>query len=191
MGGGFDTPARFHTGINAPAAPPALNRLTTPMRFILFTFVLLLASLKPLYSAEVDQVLVIKSEQKLYLLSGGKRLYEYRVALGANPVGHKQQEGDERTPEGNYVLDYKLSDSAFHKAIHISYPNEIDKANALAKGVDPGGLIMIHGQKNGLGMLAWISQRFNWTNGCIAVTNDEMDEIWGLVKSGTPIEIRP
>jgi len=127
----------------------------------------------------------------MYLLSQGERVKEYRVVFGGNPKGHKQQEGDQRTPEGKYVLDYKKADSAFHKAIHISYPNEQDKAKAREKGVNPGGLIMIHGQKSGLGWLSWLSQNFNWTDGCIAVTNEEMDEIWDLVKVGIPIEIRP
>ena len=127
----------------------------------------------------------------MYLLSKGEKMKEYSIALGAKPKGHKQQEGDEKTPEGKYLLDYKKSDSAFYKAIHISYPNEKDKANAKENGVSPGGFIMIHGQKNGLGWLSWISQNFNWTNGCIAVTNEEMDEIWSLINVGTSIEIQP
>ena len=140
---------------------------------------------------EIDLVLVDKSEKKIYLLSEGKQLKEYDVVFGENPKGHKQQEGDERTPEGRYILDYKKADSSFYKAIHISYPNEEDKARARKIGVDPGGLIMIHGQKNGFGWLSWLMQWFNWTDGCIAVTNAEMDEIWQLVEVGTPIEIRP
>ncbi len=141
--------------------------------------------------ADIDRVLVKKSALKIHLQSGGKTIKTYNITLGGHSKGHKMQEGDERTPEGHYVLDYKKADSAFHKAIHISYPNEQDKAVARKKGVNPGGLIMIHGQKNGLGWLSWISQRMNWTNGCIAVSNSDMDEIWRLVKVGTPIEIRP
>lgn len=136
-------------------------------------------------------VVVIKSESKLYLKKDGKVLKEYHVSFGANPEGHKIQEGDERTPEGRYILDYKKSDSAFYKSIHISYPNEADKKRAKEAGVNPGGFIMIHGQKNGLGWLSWISQRFNWTDGCIAVSNRAMDEIWNSVNIGTPIEIKP
>jgi len=142
-------------------------------------------------SNEIDYVLVNKSEKKMYLLSNGRRIKEYDVAFGDNSTGHKQQEGDERTPEGKYILDYKKSDSSFYKAIHISYPNEEDKKIAKANGINPGGQIMIHGQKYGLGWLSWLTQQFDWTNGCIAVTNTEMDEIWKLVKSGTPIEIQP
>ena len=145
------------------------------------------------YSNETDvtSVLVNKSEKKMYLLSGLEIVKEYNVVFGSNPVGHKEQEGDERTPEGTYVLDYKKEDSSFYKAIHISYPNEQDIANAKKKGVEPGGLIMIHGQKNGFGWLSPISQYFNWTNGCIAVTNSDMDEIWKLIKVGAEIEIKP
>lgn len=141
--------------------------------------------------AEVaDSVLVDKSDEKLYLLRDGVVIAEYLVAFGANPEGRKQEERDERTPEGEYVLDYKKADSAFYKAIHISYPNEADKQAAAARGVDPGGAIMIHGQRNWLGWLSFITQRFNWTDGCIAVTNSEMDEIWKSVPVDTPIEIR-
>ncbi len=131
------------------------------------------------------------NQKKMYLLSNGRRIKEYDVALGGNSVGHKQQEGDERTPEGKYILDYKKLDSSFYKAIHISYPSEADKKRAKANAVNPGGQIMIHGQKNGLGWMSWLIQQFDWTNGCIAVTNTEIDEIWKLVKSGTPIEIQP
>ena len=141
-------------------------------------------------SDSADKVLVDKSDEKLYLLKDGTTIAEFSVAFGSNPVGHKQQEGDERTPEGHYLLDYKKSDSSFYKAIHISYPNNADRQAAAAKGVDPGGLIMIHGQRNRLGWLSFITQRFNWTDGCIAVTNGEMDQIWNSVAVNTPIEIR-
>ncbi len=137
-----------------------------------------------------DSVLVDKSDEKLYLLQEGAVIASYSVVFGANPDGHKQEEGDERTPEGQYILDYKKSDSSFYKAIHISYPNEADRQTAAENGVDPGGLIMIHGQRNGLGWLSFVTQRFNWTDGCIAVTNREMDEIWDAVPVNTPIEIR-
>ena len=160
------------------------------MKRLILAFFLLLPSLT-IAVEKADMVLVKKSESKLYLMKNGKIIKEYHVAFGANPKSHKQQEGDERTPEGKYVLDYKKSDSSFYKSIHISYPNEQDKIRAKEAGVDPGGLIMIHGQKNGLGMLAFITQRFNWTDGCIAVTNSEMDEIWQAVDVGTPIEIKP
>ncbi|WP_286717612.1 L,D-transpeptidase family protein [Thalassolituus sp. UBA2009] len=137
----------------------------------------------------VDLVKVDKSERKMYLLSGGKIVKEYRVALGANPQGHKQQEGDERTPEGDYTLDYKKEDSAYYRAMHISYPNAADVAEAENNGIAPGGFIMVHGQRNGLGWLAPLVQYFNWTNGCIALTDAEMDEFMNLVSIGTTIRI--
>lgn len=118
-------------------------------------------------------------------------LKSYHVVFGANPHGHKQQEGDQRTPEGRYALDYKKADSAYYKAIRISYPNREDTAKARKRGVSPGGQIMIHGQKNGRSWLAPFARFFNWTDGCIAVTDAEMEEIWQAVKVGTPIEILP
>jgi murein L,D-transpeptidase YafK len=138
-----------------------------------------------------DMVVVEKSESRLYLKKDGTNLKSFHVVFGANPKGHKQQEGDERTPEGKYFLDYKKEDSSFYKAIHISYPNESDIERAASLGVKPGGQIMIHGQKNRFGWLSWITQRFNWTDGCIAVSNKAMDEIWEAVPVGTPIEIKP
>lgn len=140
---------------------------------------------------EIDLVRVLKAQHKLQLISQGKVQREFSIALGANPKGLKQKEGDKKTPEGLYRLDYKKSDSAFYKAIHISYPNAKDASTARELGILPGGQIMIHGQKNGLGWLAPISQRFDWTNGCVALSNADMDVVWTLVKTGTPIELLP
>ena len=139
--------------------------------------------------AEIDLVEVDKSENKMYLLDNDKVIKEYHVAFGENPKGHKEQEGDEKTPEGIYTLDYKKEDSSFYRAMHISYPNESDLDNAKNKGVSAGGFIMVHGQRNKLGRLSTLTQRFNWTNGCIALTNTEMDEFMTLVKVGTKIKI--
>lgn len=137
----------------------------------------------------VDLVRVEKSERQLQLIGGGKVLRSYRIALGGAPLGHKHQEGDERTPEGRYVLDWRNPNSVAHKSIHISYPNADDMAAAKARGVDPGGFIMIHGQPNGFGGLGGLLQMVDWTDGCIAVTDSDMDEIWTMVAVGTPIEI--
>lgn len=137
---------------------------------------------------QVDTVLVVKSERMLYLKSNGEVLRQYPVALGPVPRGHKQQEGDERTPEGRYILDYKNSESRFYKSIRVSYPNQRDRLRALELGVNPGGNIMIHGQPEGAEEGA---QLFNWTDGCIAVSNEHMDEIWQMITVGTPIEILP
>lgn len=139
--------------------------------------------------AEIDLVEVDKSENKMYLLDNDKIIKEYYVAFGENPKGHKEQEGDEKTPEGIYTLDYKKEDSSFYRAMHISYPNKSDLDNAKSKGVSAGGFIMVHGQRNRLGRLSALTQRFNWTNGCIALTNTEMDEFMMLVKVGTKIKI--
>jgi len=138
-----------------------------------------------------DLVIVDKSKARLYLVKNGKVFREYAIALGAHPRGHKQQQGDERTPEGRYILDAKNPNSRFHRSIHISYPNREDRQRARARGVDPGGAIMIHGQPNGWQWLTPLTQLFNWTDGCIAVRNADMDEIWDSVLVGTPIEIRP
>ncbi|WP_028865633.1 L,D-transpeptidase family protein [Psychromonas aquimarina] len=139
--------------------------------------------------AGIDLVKVQKSENKMYLLDNGKVIKEYHVAFGANPKGHKQQEGDEKTPQGTYVLDYKKENSSFYRAMHISYPNRQDLENAKANGVSAGGFIMIHGQRNWLSWFSAITQQFNWTNGCIALTNSEMDEFMELVNVGTKIQI--
>lgn len=138
-----------------------------------------------------DFVLVVKSERKLYLMRDDEVIDTFRVTFGSNPKGHKEHEGDGRTPEGRYVLDWKHSDSDFHKSIHISYPNTSDKIRAADTGVLPGGAIMVHGQKNGYGWLSPIAKYVNWTDGCIALSNKDMDIVWQKVQSGIPIEIRP
>jgi murein L,D-transpeptidase YafK len=140
---------------------------------------------------KADKVLVVKSKKKMYLKKDDKILKEYNIALGTNPKGPKCRYGDEKTPEGWYILDYKKEKSGFYKSIHISYPNDHDMEQAEKLGVRPGGMIMIHGQRNGLEGRTAIIQRFNWTTGCIAVTNRDMDEIWKTVETGTPIEILP
>lgn len=160
------------------------------MRHITAVALLLLSTLA--FSAEkADRVVVVKSEGKLYLYKVNQVLASYSVVFGANPKGHKQQQGDERTPEGRYFLDYKKADSAFHKAIRISYPNAKDIESARKRGVDPGGSVMVHGQKNGFAWASFIARYFNWTNGCIALANADMDAVWEAVDAGTPIDIKP
>jgi len=152
------------------------------------------ASLPVLASAEqrADLVEVRKAQRPLILSCGCRVLRTYRTALGFAPVGHKRQEGDGRTPEGRYVIDWRNPQSRFHLSLHVSYPAETDIAVARAAGVAPGGDIMIHGQPNGSGRLAaWWHQRRDWTAGCMAVTNAQIREIWSLVPDGTPIVIRP
>ncbi|MDG1353777.1 MAG: L,D-transpeptidase family protein [Sulfitobacter sp.] len=116
-------------------------------------------------------------------------LMSTRVSLGAVPDGHKVQEGDEKTPTGTYKVDWRNANSIAHLSLHISYPNAADTANAAALGVSAGGNIMIHGIANGWGALGKLHRYWDWTNGCIAVTNDEMKQIWALMPDGTPIEI--
>lgn len=136
-----------------------------------------------------DKVYVKKSTRTLQLIHEGKVIRQYHIALGDNPQGHKQQEGDERTPEGWYTLDWANEKSGYYRSLHISYPNSLDEENAKKRGVSAGGMVMIHAQPNGFGHLANVTQQRDWTNGCIAVTNEEMDEIMTLVKVGTPILI--
>lgn len=142
-------------------------------------------------AAKADQVIVAKSARTLTLLEHGKVLRTYKVALGGTPVGAKEQQGDHKTPEGHYVLDRRNPKSRFYKSIHVSYPNDQDEKRAAQRGVSPGGDIMVHGLPNGFGWLGATHRNMDWTDGCIAVTNAEMDEIWELVADGTPIEIRP
>lgn len=144
-----------------------------------------------LASEQADLVIVKKSKSMIQLLHHGKVLKQYRIAMGDRPAGHKLTEGDQRTPEGRYVLDYKKPNSTYYRAIHISYPNDEDRLRANALGLNPGGQIMIHGENPHSELSPEEAQQYNWTNGCIAVTNKQMDEIWKLVQPGTPIEIWP
>jgi murein L,D-transpeptidase YafK len=147
------------------------------------------ASVDP--GGKVDKVLVVKSKRVLILLRDGEILKTYRIALGRQPKGHKTRAGDNKTPEGSYILDARNPNSNYHLSIRISYPNETDLLNAQRLGVAPGGDIMIHGLSNGTRKLDKYHRYLNWTNGCIAVTDREMEEICDLVSDGTPIEIRP
>ena len=159
---------------------------------IVATAIVILLYLGTAHSEQkADMVLVEKSKSRLYLMREGEAFASFRVAFGSNPKGHKQEQGDGKTPEGRYMLDYKNEGSAFYKSIHISYPSSKDRQDARKAGVDPGGDIMIHGQKNGYWRLSFLVQRFNWTNGCIALSDRDMDLVWDAVKPGTPIEIRP
>jgi murein L,D-transpeptidase YafK len=141
--------------------------------------------------AGVDWVIVEKSARKLTLLAKGEPIRSYAVALGANPLGPKERQGDERTPEGVYFIDARNPNSAYHRSLRISYPNREDRRRAAVAGVRPGGDIMIHGIPNGRSRMSPFHQRLDWTEGCIAVTDAEIEEIWRLVKLGTVVEIRP
>ena len=140
---------------------------------------------------QADRILVLKSERKLHLYREGEILRSFEIALGLAPEGPKRQSGDFRTPEGQYHLEWKNPDSDYFMALKVSYPNEHDLALAEAEGVDPGGLIMIHGQPNAGRWSALRSQGMDWTDGCIAVSNSAMVDIWLMTSEGLPIEIRP
>lgn len=139
----------------------------------------------------VDKILVLKSERKLQLINQGKPFKSYRISLGKSPQGHKEREGDQRTPEGIYWIDWRKTSDNFNLSMHISYPNARDAASARVKGSRPGGMIMIHGTPLDAEYPEWFFNTLDWTNGCIAMTNPDMREIWSLVKDGTLIEIRP
>lgn len=140
---------------------------------------------------QADRIVVSKAARSLTLMRGDVALKSYRVSMGADwDGGHKQREGDERTPEGAYVIDWRNPNSVAHLSLHISYPNAQDMAHAAERGVSPGGNIMIHGLPNGWGALGGLHRYWDWTDGCLAVTNAEMQEIWSLVPDGTPITIR-
>jgi murein L,D-transpeptidase YafK len=149
------------------------------------------SSALPTPQQKVSRVLVLKKEHKMELFSGEIVIKTYTVALGRGGLAPKQRQGDHLTPEGLYQIDRRNQNSRFYLALHVSYPNEADRERARKLGVDPGGDIMIHGIANGLGWLGSMQRMIDWTNGCIAVTDTEMDEIWLLVPIGTPIEIRP
>jgi murein L,D-transpeptidase YafK len=137
-----------------------------------------------------DRILIEKSQRRLVLFRNDRILREYSIALGASPLGDKEREGDGRTPEGLYAIDFKNAQSAFHLSLHISYPDAGHLDAARRQGLSPGGDIMIHGLPNGLALLGPLHRMLDWTDGCIAVTNREIEEIWAMTDVGTPIEIR-
>jgi tetratricopeptide (TPR) repeat protein len=144
-----------------------------------------------LQKGPADKVLIEKKERRLTLISKGKVLKTYKIALGGNPIGPKERQGDNRTPEGIYIIDSKNRDSRYHLSLHISYPNDKDKKRAKQLGASPGGDIMIHGIKNELSWVGDLHTQVDWTKGCIAVTDEEIEEIDKLVPNGTITEIRP
>jgi murein L,D-transpeptidase YafK len=140
---------------------------------------------------KADRVLIEKKAHRLTLLNHGVVVKTYRVCLGSHPVGPKEREGDGRTPEGIYTIDSRNANSKFHRSLHVSYPNAADRARARRLGVSPGGAIMIHGVPNRWRLLGPAFQLTDWTKGCIAVRDNEIEEIWNAVPNGTPVEIRP
>ena len=143
------------------------------------------------HEVRVDHVVVYKSRHEMQLWSQGTLLKAYWVALGPAPIGRKQRQGDGRTPEGDYVIDSRNPKSLYHLSLHVSYPNDEDRRRAAAAHVSPGGDIMIHGVPRGYESLRPGEKVNDWTAGCIAVTNSEIEEIWHAVPDGTPIHIEP
>ena len=138
-----------------------------------------------------DRIVIVKSARTLTLMREGQVLKTYKVALGHEPEGPKTQRGDNRTPEGEYIIDARNAHSSFHLSLHISYPNAADRARSSKLGVNPGGDIMIHGLPPAFAYLGSLHRQTDWTLGCIAVTDAEIEEIWSLVPNGTRVEIKP
>lgn len=147
---------------------------------------------KPLNkSVSIDKIIVTKHKRTLVLISNHQIVKSYKISLGRVPKGKKEFEGDNKTPEGLYFINDKNSNSGYHKNLGISYPNQRDIDFAKSNGKCPGGLIKIHGIKNGFGWIGRFHLLFDWTMGCIAMTDKEIDELFGLVRIGTPVEIKP
>jgi murein L,D-transpeptidase YafK len=167
---------------------------------LVFLFLVLLCILLVYYflpeerlpaQTKIDKLVVMKREGTMHAYANGKLMKVYTIAIGKNAIGDKEYEGDKRTPEGSYYINGKNPDSGYHKNLGISYPDKKDRQEAKAKGVRTGGDVKIHGLKNGIGILGKFHRFRNWTAGCIAVTNEEMDELYDAVAIGTPIIIRP
>lgn len=142
-------------------------------------------------AGQADAVVILRKDHVLELLAASKVIRTYKVALGQGGLEPKQREGDGRTPEGRYIIDRRNSASEYHLSLHISYPDDEDRRRAAKLHVQPGGDIMIHGLPNGKSWVGPAHRLYDWTLGCIAVTDPEIEEIWKLVPVGTPVEIRP
>jgi len=161
-----------------------LFRLFLPVAFLALLTACAPTKFRTYDGPEVTRVVVYKAERQMDLLHCGTVLRSYRVQLGGQPFGHKEREGDRRTPEGDYIIDRRNPNSAFHLSIGLDYPNEADRAHAAANGWEPGGDIFIHGRGP-----RYQRARGDWTNGCIAVTDRQMEDIYAMVRNGTPITI--
>jgi murein L,D-transpeptidase YafK len=161
--------------------------------FSFFAGLLLAASLGAAHAGapKIDRIVVEKARHTLTLYAAGEAIKTYRVAIGVGPPGNKVSGGDDRTPEGSYIIDAKNPKSEFHRALHISYPNADERSQARRRGVRLGGLIAIHGTPDWIERIQDAGEHPDWTAGCIGVRNSEIEEIYGLVSVGTPIEIKP
>ncbi|NWB84831.1 L,D-transpeptidase family protein [Pseudomonas gingeri] len=167
------------------------------MRWLLVVFCLSFAALSqasaadPLAGKIIEKVLILKSAHQLQLISDGKPLKTYRISLGRNPKGQKLIAGDRRTPEGFYWVDWRKTSDKYNLSMHLSYPNISDSVRARREGVDPGDMIMIHGTPDSEDYPEQLFHTLDWTDGCVAMRNVDMREVWNLVKDGTLVEIRP
>ncbi|PCC97969.1 hypothetical protein EAO82_05915 [Halopseudomonas pelagia] len=160
------------------------------LRYVL-GLAMLLAVLPTQAAPPIDKVLVHKAERRLEVISDGQVIEQYRVSLGRQPLGHKQQQGDQRTPEGIYSIDWRHESPQFNLSLHLDYPNLKDRTAAYEQGVDPGGMIMIHGTPIDEEYPEWFFKGLDWTDGCIALNNADMRALWELVPDGTLVEIIP
>ena len=157
----------------------------------LLWLVLLLAACPLLAAQPIEKLLIHKAERRLEVISNGQVIKEYRISLGRQPLGHKQQQGDQRTPEGIYSIDWRHESPQFNLSLHLDYPNLKDRAAAYERGTDPGGMIMIHGTPIDEDYPEWFFKGLDWTDGCIALNNADMRALWDLVPDGTLVEIIP
>ncbi|RUM75423.1 MAG: hypothetical protein DSZ11_02305 [Sulfurovum sp.] len=163
-------------------------------RYTIMFLILLSLGLQANFSSYADKVIIKKSTRMLYLSSGGHIFKRFHVSLGTIPVGAKEVEGDLKTPEGKYILDWRQTSKKYNKSIHISYPNKKDEAHAKQLGASAGGMIMIHGTPSSWGLSPigdWMPMLTDWTEGCIAMSNDDLEEVWNQTTKGTPIIIIP
>ena len=166
----------------------------TMQRKIISLGILILLLSAPGFAAakqQADLIVVEKAKRTMTLMSGDKVLKTYQVALGGSPLGPKQRQGDRKTPEGNYVIEARNAHSQFHLSLRLSYPNAADRERARKLHVSPGGDIMIHGLAPAFSKLGALHRKFDWTDGCIAVTDQEIEEIWKLVPVGAKVQIKP
>ncbi len=161
------------------------------LRFFGITLLVLGIATQLSAAPKADRIIVNKKARTMELMHAGQVLKAYKIALGSKPIRPKAKQGDHRTPEGDYVIDRRNAQSQYHRSLHISYPTAADRDRARKLGVSPGGDIFIHGLPNGYGFIGAAHRSRDWTDGCIAVTNQEIEEIWKLVDNGTPVEIRP
>lgn len=139
----------------------------------------------------IDKLLIHKHERRLEVISNGEVIRAYPVSLGREPIGHKREQGDNRTPEGMYTIDWRHRSPNYNLSLHLDYPNLKDKALAWKRGLDPGGMIMIHGTPLDDEYPEWFFKGLDWTNGCIALDNRSMQDLWDLVPDQTLVEIIP